>query len=427
MDNTMQNQKMDDFFDQLNPIKRVSLPKERKNIAIFFASINFKYFAGNLKYLFLDFVKKNYECYFLTTFQEIYNLLKSKGLPVIKYDPKDLSLEDFNTIISSKYMFLDHDFDFTRVDKNLFFMLNDKVKFQLWHCIATKYTNENQIHIKDIKSNFNSLYSGRKSNDYILSLKCQEEITYKDNYFEPKVKFINSPPSKVDSLKEKHDEYELLNVDLDNYGLIKEKYKKKEFNIIYCPTYRPYDYTVDTIFNENKWFQQLDFKLLDDFCLKNNINFFMNTHQSDTVHFCKYVEDLKFKKIKIIKEYTDIYPLLYFTNALITDYSSIYSDYIKLKRPIIFFRPDKKKFENEVGIYKDNILSCGQEVIQIQSLLDLILEIKVSKNDYLKKFNSQINEALSFFSLDNPVSNSSIVLRNLQNIIDIKKKEEQHV
>ena len=112
---------IDDFFDQLNPIKRVSLPKERKNIAIFFASINFKYFAGNLKYLFLEFVKKNYECYFLTTFQEIYNLLKSKGLPVIKYDPKDLSLEDFNTIISSKYMFLDHDFDFARVDKNLFF------------------------------------------------------------------------------------------------------------------------------------------------------------------------------------------------------------------------------------------------------------------------------------------------------------------
>ena len=150
----------------------------------------------------------------------------------------------------------------------------------------------------------------------------------------------------------------------------------------------------------------------------------MNTHQSDTVHFCKYIGDLKFKKIKIIKEYSDIYPLLYFTNALITDYSSIYSDYIKLKKPIIFFRPDKEKFETEVGTYKENILSCGQEVIKIQNLLDLILEIKVSKNDYLKKFNSQINEALSFFSLDNPVSNSSIILRSLQNIIELKKKRK---
>ena len=68
-------------------------------------------------------------------------------------------------------------------------------------------------------------------------------------------------------------------------------------------------------------------------------------------------------------------------------------------------------------------MSCGQEVIKIQNLLDLILEIKVSKNDYLKKFNSQINEALSFFSLDNPVSNSSIVLRSLQNIIELKKNK----
>ena len=45
----MQNQKIDDFFDQLNPIKRVSLPKKRNNIAIFFSSFNFEYFASNLK------------------------------------------------------------------------------------------------------------------------------------------------------------------------------------------------------------------------------------------------------------------------------------------------------------------------------------------------------------------------------------------
>jgi CDP-glycerol glycerophosphotransferase len=42
---------------------------------------------------------------------------------------------------------------------------------------------------------------------------------------------------------------------------------------------------------------------------------------------------------------TDLYPVLRFANALVTDYSSLMFDYLVLDRPIILYRPDHERFQ----------------------------------------------------------------------------------
>ena len=56
----------------------------------------------------------------------------------------------------------------------------------------------------------------------------------------------------------------------------------------------------------------------------------------------------------------DIYPLVKFTDVLITDYSSIFFDYILLDRPVIFAPFDFKKKKKKVGFFYNYFeIVCG--------------------------------------------------------------------
>ena len=68
----------------------------------------------------------------------------------------------------------------------------------------------------------------------------------------------------------------------------------------------------------------------------------LKMHPDSKLEFSK-----DYSNIKIIPKTIDIYPVLPFTNCLITDYSSIYFDYILMKdKQVILFIPDYDEYIN---------------------------------------------------------------------------------
>jgi len=103
-----------------------------------------------------------------------------------------------------------------------------------------------------------------------------------------------------------------------------------------------------------------------------------------------YEKKNKFKKIsniKSVKKDTDIQELLFISDILITDYSSVYCDYLLLDRPILFFTYDYEKFmKRGRGFYYDfkniapgPLIFTGKELIKAIKNISKIDEMYKTK------------------------------------------------
>ncbi|PSQ45737.1 hypothetical protein BRD15_10950 [Halobacteriales archaeon SW_6_65_15] len=65
------------------------------------------------------------------------------------------------------------------------------------------------------------------------------------------------------------------------------------------------------------------------------------------------LSDADLSRVLELPENTDVYPLLRHADALVTDYSSVYFDYLLLDRPVAFYAFDRDRYESERGFYFD--------------------------------------------------------------------------
>ncbi|MGH8270874.1 MAG: CDP-glycerol glycerophosphotransferase family protein [Gammaproteobacteria bacterium] len=78
---------------------------------------------------------------------------------------------------------------------------------------------------------------------------------------------------------------------------------------------------------------------LDAHCEANGIEFVFKFHP-----FERNTQKVYGKHLHLCGSDTDIYPLLPLADAMVTDYSSIYTDYLLIDRPIIFYVPDLAEY-----------------------------------------------------------------------------------
>lgn len=115
----------------------------------------------------------------------------------------------------------------------------------------------------------------------------------------------------------------------------------------YMPTWRgTSNHDVNTSAYESK--VKEIFKLLDK-KLNDNQVFYVNFHPilKDSISLKKY------KHIKPFPQGVDNYTFLNCTDALITDYSSVFFDYSITKKPIILFMYDYEEYMHDRGMYMD--------------------------------------------------------------------------
>jgi len=158
--------------------------------------------------------------------------------------------------------------------------------------------------------------------------------------------------------------------------------KMNKFNkvLIYLPTFREN--------STNDLSMILNFEVLQSKLAEYNFLLVIKQHPS-----IKNKISGKFSNIIFLDSATDVYMLLPFTDVLITDYSSVFFDYILLNKPILFFCYDKEHYlKEERGFYFDyDNLKLGKLINTFEDLKNeidniLINRLKTYEQDKIKLF-----------------------------------------
>ena len=107
---------------------------------------------------------------------------------------------------------------------------------------------------------------------------------------------------------------------------------KTDKTILYAPTFR------DTNRFDRK--TPIEWGRLNNLLKKNDATFLIKLHRFD----CSNPMKENFSHIKVLHNESDIYPLFSKVDLLITDYSSIFFDFLLTDKPVLFYPYDKDDY-----------------------------------------------------------------------------------
>lgn len=118
------------------------------------------------------------------------------------------------------------------------------------------------------------------------------------------------------------------------------------------------------------------FEELNSYCEGNDFHLVVKLHpvDCDSIDFTNYSHISLLEEEKLVSLKVDFYEVLGAADLLITDYSSVYFDYLLLNKPIIFWLKDKDVYEEKRGFIFEKIDSYmpGDKVETIEQLKDSI-------------------------------------------------------
>jgi CDP-glycerol glycerophosphotransferase (TagB/SpsB family) len=334
----------------LSPVYLIAKYIPKNNRLYAFGSSHGLHFADNSKYLFLYASRyvKNVKCVFVSRNKEVVKLLMDNGYNACY----TFSLQGIVTAIRAKKCFISnstHDihtlliggaeviqlwhgtplkaicYDIDLTGGN--FMSRTKhfirgMLFKLVPYLNTSMTFEKIVIASEhVKKNFRSAF--RLKNEDILVLGQARNDCLADDF-----KFDEGVFPEIRWLEELHDEADAV--------------------ITWMPTHRLMSgsATEDLVSGYSFNLQQLG-----DLLEKHNAHFVVKVHFLDS----KGLRD-KFKNCDrvIVYRYSDPYPLLRHTDILVTDYSSVYFDFLLLNRPIVFTPFDYEQYvRHDASFYYD--------------------------------------------------------------------------
>lgn len=298
-----------------------------------------KNYSDNSKYLF-EYVNNNCKditAVWITNDNKTYKLIKQKGYRVVK----TYSLLGYYYTLIAKYAFI----SVHHVDINLYASLGIKI-INLWHGIPLKKILQDDNITRYIQNKKNPIYNKLKS---LLLQKNYSVIATSEEIAQIYKSAFGGLSKRVDSIGQPRCDAFYLPINetpfTEKLGKIKETNKLA----IYMPTHRKegkIDFStflieeLDTLNNKMKEYNTT---------LLVKLHFF---HQKDIDNLRKEYSNIIFIKDEDIEQ--DIYSILPLIDFLITDYSSIFFDYLHANKPIIFFAFDKEDYlKNDRAFYFD--------------------------------------------------------------------------
>jgi len=344
-------------------------PKHKKTII--FGSNSGEFISGSPKALFEYMKEKHpeYKIYFFTPFNKKFSFCK-----LTKY-----ILSFFPIFLKAKFLISSHPpSDFYPFDWS-----KRKVLINTWHGAPLKsmfFTDKG-----DTKSNLKWVIKlNKKTSIFLVSSKLESALLTECFLINPKKFYFTGQP-KNDVLVKK--QTKILKKIL---GKVPE-YKKV---ILYAPTYRRGK--VSKVFP----FSDFDLKHLNNFLEKNKLIILLRGHVYNKELDKKYFSDRIISFGFDVCE--DIYSILPEVDILITDYSSLYIDYLLLDRPEIFIPYDLEEYKRKRGLLVDDyeFWTPGYHISTYKEFIKAIKEILSGKDVYKNK-RKEINKLFNYYQTDN--------------------------
>ncbi len=345
--------------------------------------------ADNSRYFMQDAQKQTkYKVYLIVKNKKLYNELNKSINCVYRYSLKSIYLH-----FRAKFHVVDQG------DKSLIGFLSVRaIRINLWHGLPMKKLwdlayrpPKNKFAAKLMQFNrklnvfFNGFCSkGGWDNYYLLTPSLYDwENFLKICVNEKLVKPLFAKYPRTDYLKNYIDRNNIILSEEKKYlDLVKTKAKEKKL-VLYVPTFRDKSSTLILGTNNdndiNKYIELLN---------KNNCVLVIKMHSADMTILSKYDNCI------ILNNYCDISTFLPYMDCLITDYSSVFFDYLIFNRPIIFYPYDYDYYDNsDRGILPNYTVHTPGEMVY--NFEELYTKTKVLiKNNFKDKKETMRKELL---------------------------------
>ncbi|MBC7119216.1 MAG: CDP-glycerol glycerophosphotransferase family protein [Methanobacteriaceae archaeon] len=186
------------------------------------------------------------------------------------------------------------------------------------------------------------------------------------------------------------------------------KINPSEYNkiILFAPTFRKSDFRDDGRLISCKFnLQDFDISHFQEFLRDHGILCLVKFHpleEKEATGYFKGAENIKLINTRILQEnLIDIYDILGCVDILITDYSSIYFDFLLLDRPIIFIVSDLEEYRERRGFILEpfEFWTPGPKVKNFKKFLEE-LEKSIKNPKYYQKERKVINGLVNYYKDD---------------------------
>lgn len=367
----------------LLPVYWLSFLFPRNKKIWLFGSTFGRRFADNPRYLYLYVSQHKEELglrpIWISHNEDVVQMLNSKGYEAYMYH----SLKGIWFALRGKvYLFDNYSKDIN------FWQSGGAMKVNLWHGIPLKKIQNDNIfdkfrHPKNLWEKIKNIprnISDEKSNHYVLTTSENLTKIFSSAFKTKNVLVSEYPRNQV-----------LISDDIKNVYLDEEKKDRKKIisflnkkndgknkkMIFYMPTFRE---------SETLFFKHFDKNHFQKFLAENNLLFCIKLHPKSKLN--EEFKNIQSENIMVINKDADPYVFLKLADVLITDYSSIYFDYLLLDRPIIFFAYDLKEYLSDSReMYFDyDEFTPGEKVRNYQGLKNSIVKIIENNGDYQNRY-----------------------------------------
>ena len=209
--------------------------------------------------------------------------------------------------------------------------------------------------------------------------------------------------------------------------LLGKSFERKKNIIFYLPTFRKIFFNPNKNDGDRHWnnifgFDHFDYDKFQRFLSENQIELLIKLHPVEEPIVMPLIQRMGLEGVSIIpsalfdENGTDLYEILNSSHLMVTDYSSVFFDYLLLDRPIVFVPTDLKQYKKSRGFLLEpyELWTPGSKVFDQNAFQTEVIKC-LQDPEYYKTERARIRDLIHFYQDDR---SSDRVWKNIDELLE---------